>query len=348
MAERVYRLLRQVGLKPYEAKVFMALLDGVPRTASEISAITGVPQPRVYSILESLNAMGLVDVKLGKPKQFRVSDPFSSIERIVNSKIGELTAFKSQIYEELKKIEGRGFTVEPPDVWVIKSREEAISRVRRAVEGARYEVLAGLDGGTVNALYDGFSRLLDSNSSVSLAVALYDTASASFVEYWRELPNVEVRVRRIPVIPLVIVDSSRAFLMEKSYTLEITEESLLRMLSDFYYHSIWRVSSTVKGFQPTPGREVYFTDIWLAAGFVKKCMEASYSVTLWVEGFSRRDGSAETLEGSIVDLLENSNGVQISFIVEKDTTRVSVGGRGATLENFEGRVFRVTPRQRVE
>ncbi|PLJ77185.1 TrmB family transcriptional regulator [Infirmifilum sp. SLHALR2] len=342
MSERVYRLLRQVGLKPYEAKVLAVLLDGVPRTAGEISATTGVPQPRVYSVLDSLSAMGLVDIKLGKPKKYRVTDPLSSIERVVSSKMGELASLKSQIQEELKELRGSTFTTEPPDVWVIKNREEALTRIRRAIESANYEVATGLNLETFTALSGSLSALASESGGASLAITLYGDFLKSGFDSSLAKGNCEIRVRRIPITPLVIIDSSRAFILERTYILEITEEGLLRMLSDFYYHSVWRVGDIVKGFQPAPGRVVSFTDVWLAAGFVRRCMEESHTARVVVEGFSRQ-GVRGVLEGEVIDLIENGNGVQISLILNTAAGRVSVGGRGATLEEFEGRVFRITP-----
>jgi len=342
MSERVYRLLRQVGLKPYEAKVLAVLLDGVPRTASEISATTGVPQPRVYSVLDSLSAMGLVNIKLGKPKKYRVTDPLSSIERVVSSKIGELASLKSQIQEELRVLGGSTFTAEPPDVWVIKNRDEALTRVRRAIEGASYEVAAGLDRETFIALSDSLRQLASGSRGVSLAIALYGDFPKSGFDCSPAKGNCEIRVRSVPIVPLVIIDSSRAFILERTYTLEMTEESLIWLLSGFYHHAVWMVGDVVKGLQPEPRREVSFTDIWLAARFVRKCMEESYTARAVVEGFSRQ-GDKVVLEGEVIDLIENEKGLQISLILNTPRGRVSVGGRGATLEEFEGRVFRITP-----
>lgn len=62
--------LRDFGLDGYEAAAYLALLDGVPRGAGHVSRISGVPHGRVYDVLNSLAAKGLVEVRPTAPKEY--------------------------------------------------------------------------------------------------------------------------------------------------------------------------------------------------------------------------------------------------------------------------------------
>lgn len=73
--------LRKLGLTTYEAKAYLALLRFGALTASEISSVTGIPYPKVYTSIEklkSLNLVSTVEVEQ-RPLMFQVEPPSKSI-----------------------------------------------------------------------------------------------------------------------------------------------------------------------------------------------------------------------------------------------------------------------------
>ncbi len=64
----IERLLRELGLSPYESKVlaYLTLSRGQVK-ASDLSRATGVPRTKVYSALESLEDLGLVRISPTRP-----------------------------------------------------------------------------------------------------------------------------------------------------------------------------------------------------------------------------------------------------------------------------------------
>lgn len=84
--------LRKLGLTTYEAKTYLALLRFGALTASEISSITGVPYPKVYTSIEKLKSLNLVDVAEQRPLMFKVESPSKSLE-----------ALKDKIVEDIQK-----------------------------------------------------------------------------------------------------------------------------------------------------------------------------------------------------------------------------------------------------
>src|SRR5690349_9519055 len=86
--------LEQVGLTRYEAKVFANLGRAGAATAAELARASGVNRMQAYRALESLEARGLVEVSLDRPRRYA--------SRAINE-IFEL--FVSEKQEELERIE---------------------------------------------------------------------------------------------------------------------------------------------------------------------------------------------------------------------------------------------------
>ncbi|RLF14876.1 MAG: hypothetical protein DRJ66_05280 [Thermoprotei archaeon] len=89
--------LRELGFSEYEASVYVALLDLGEATADEISKLSGVPLPRVYTVLDDLIRKGFVDVTIGRPKRYFLIDPNEALDRFIEGK-------KREMEEELRKI----------------------------------------------------------------------------------------------------------------------------------------------------------------------------------------------------------------------------------------------------
>ena len=64
-------ILRDLGLKEYEARCFVALTRMPHGTAKAVSDTADVPRTRVYDAVDQLQAYGLVDVQHSNPQQFR-------------------------------------------------------------------------------------------------------------------------------------------------------------------------------------------------------------------------------------------------------------------------------------
>ncbi len=67
--------LELLGLKEYEARVYIALVGIGEANARRIHETSGVPRPRVYDILQSLAARGCIEVRQGTPLQYRAVRP---------------------------------------------------------------------------------------------------------------------------------------------------------------------------------------------------------------------------------------------------------------------------------
>jgi sugar-specific transcriptional regulator TrmB len=76
--------LMQLGLKEYEAKIYVTLAGLGEANVRRIHEVSGVPRPRVYDVLHALATRGFIDVRQGSPLLYRAVRPemvISSLKR---------------------------------------------------------------------------------------------------------------------------------------------------------------------------------------------------------------------------------------------------------------------------
>ncbi|MEM1909715.1 MAG: TrmB family transcriptional regulator sugar-binding domain-containing protein, partial [Thermofilaceae archaeon] len=332
--EDVWRALEDLGLTPYEARVYIALADGSARTASEIVRLTCIPQPRVYSTLESLASRGLVEIILGKPRRYRAVDPRVAIEILYSSAVMKLQRSKDAAMKTLEERYRRAKGGEE-EVRLLRNRREIVSRARRIIESAQLDVLVAGDPRFLEQLAPSLARLSGLEPRRAIAVVSYGEPPSAILK----IHSASVHVREVPVMPVLVVDSSVGLLVSETSALEITGTGLMRVLIDFFYHALWRVSEERKTFTLTAGEELTTTCIWLVRELEKlRCP----NLQVVVEGLDRRSGSPTRVSGRVSAFLENGKGVVMSLLVQSSSEdAVRVGWIGTLSEDVEGKIFRL-------
>jgi predicted transcriptional regulator len=67
--------LVQLGLKEYEANIYVALVGLGEANVRRIHEVSGVPRPRVYDILHSLDQKGFIEIRQGSPLMYYAVRP---------------------------------------------------------------------------------------------------------------------------------------------------------------------------------------------------------------------------------------------------------------------------------
>jgi HTH-type transcriptional regulator, sugar sensing transcriptional regulator len=137
--------LEQVGLTRYEAKVFVNLGRAGAATAAELARASGVNRMQAYRALESLEARGLVEVSLDRPRRYASRAINEIFELFVSEKQEELERIE-EVRKELlghsARIFGGGRALPSVRLQVIKGRSQVYRALRRGVEQARKEILS--------------------------------------------------------------------------------------------------------------------------------------------------------------------------------------------------------------
>lgn len=95
--------LKKHNLTEYEAKAYLSLLTLGKSSAREVGEKSGVPQGRIYTVLNNLETQGFVTVQAGSPAYYAAQDPkevFASIRESycnsIDDLIRDLMQFKTE------------------------------------------------------------------------------------------------------------------------------------------------------------------------------------------------------------------------------------------------------------
>lgn len=192
--EHAVELLQQLGLKEYEANVFVALSRLPEGTAKDISDVSDVPRTRVYDAARVLESKGLVEVQHSNPQKFRAT----SIEEAVTVLQTEYEERTNSLREVLQDLEP-AVTIEETevthDVWALSGTTAIMSRTQQLIDDANQEIVVVIGHGDVftEQLAERLQAARDRNISIIIG-----TVSGELRERVQDvLPETEVFVSEL-------------------------------------------------------------------------------------------------------------------------------------------------------
>jgi len=115
--------LKNLGLSEYESKAYSTLLIFNHLKASEISKESGIPQSKIYEVLERLVEKKLIEVYTIRPKEFKVIAPQSILESLIREKEKEILNVKKRIKDLIKIVNSNNDGTEVMDgFWASKEK----------------------------------------------------------------------------------------------------------------------------------------------------------------------------------------------------------------------------------
>jgi sugar-specific transcriptional regulator TrmB len=136
MLDRSVAELRRLGMTEYEARAYVGLVGLGEGTARQVHEACGVPRPRIYDILESLETKGFVEVWTGKPKYYRAIPPDRLI-RVLRNELETSMHIASTELQDLS-LEGRKRTF---PVWHIKGDLSIREQIREMTGEVERELI---------------------------------------------------------------------------------------------------------------------------------------------------------------------------------------------------------------
>lgn len=137
MFDKLVKELMKLGMSEYEAKAYSGLLGLGEGTARQVHEASGVPRPRVYDVLDTLEKRGYVEVWQGHPKSYRAIDPadlMSSLREELERSIRTATSELNDLSLQAKK---RTFPI-----WHIKGEFGMRNQVRTMIDETQEELIA--------------------------------------------------------------------------------------------------------------------------------------------------------------------------------------------------------------
>jgi len=133
-------LLRDLGLKEYEGRCFLALAQLSTGTAKRISEISEVPRTRVYDAVRVLESKGLVEVQHTTPQKFRAVGIEEAIEILRQQFDTQIDTLQSHL-EALDNQPAIDDDDRVQEVWGLSGHDGIESRAHGLVEDAESEIV---------------------------------------------------------------------------------------------------------------------------------------------------------------------------------------------------------------
>lgn len=138
----VLNALHRLGFGTTEAKVLVGLHRLGTATARDVSRITDVARPQVYSAVEGLEQRGLINVQQANPKQFQPVSPDETAALLRRT-------FDEDIDLVADHLEGLAAQRDDPDeeredMWTLRGQEAVSERIVQLIEEATSRVVFGV------------------------------------------------------------------------------------------------------------------------------------------------------------------------------------------------------------
>jgi len=222
--EFLNKLRQNFKLNLYEAKIWTALLSRGTSTAGELSEISGVPRPRAYDILESLEKKGFVVMKLGKPIKYIAVEPKEVVERAkklaqqkANEQIKRLESLKGgDMLEEMELLYKQGIEfIEPTDLsCALRGRHNAYMHMGTIMKNAKSNVCLMTSAKGLARKIETLKPTLEELSKKGVKIKIAVPITKESADAVKELMGIaEIRNVTKPESRMCIVDNKEVVFM---------------------------------------------------------------------------------------------------------------------------------------
>jgi len=174
VSEDAKKVLREIGLREYETRAYLTLLERGAMTASEVSEHGGVPYSKVYEILNSLERKGWIEVERGRPSRYFPKAPSESLEAAKLRLEDMVNSWKRVVMGELQPLYEKRELMEKPDIWILRGEFSILAKLREMLDAAHKELMIAVPvfaKGFVDASVSVLAQVRDSGVRVQIMMA---------------------------------------------------------------------------------------------------------------------------------------------------------------------------------
>jgi len=174
VSEDAKKVLREVGLREYETRAYLTLLERGAMTASKVSEHGGVPYSKVYETLNSLERKGWIEVERGRPSRYFPKAPSESLEGAKLRLEDMVNGWKHVIMGELQPLYEKRELLEKPDIWILRGQFSILAKLREMLDAAKNELMIAVPTfakGFVDASVSVLGQVRDSGVRVQIMMA---------------------------------------------------------------------------------------------------------------------------------------------------------------------------------
>jgi len=244
ISEKAKLVLRDMGLTEYEIRAYLYLLSSGLSTASQLSENANIPYSKVYEILNSLERKGWIRSQENRPRLYYPKSPREALGETTLRIENKIKNWQKIILSELQPIYERRGIREKPDIWIFRSKLDAIAKLREMISNAEKEILIAAPKITFPLIRAISPMLKDINIS-KIKISIMISGNVSNLSSDLRLLG-EVRFKDEMFGGGVIVDEREAMLIlgesKPSIMLWSNHIDLVRFAKDYFQH-IWESAS---------------------------------------------------------------------------------------------------------
>ncbi len=254
------QVLFNLGLTLKQARIYIALAKSGPSRINEISKVSKVARTDVYSALEKLQQIGLVEKLIQTPPCYRAIPLKKGLTLLLETRTQQYQKTKAETEILQKTLEiGTSDTIQTKSSQFILVPEgrAVLDRIRNAIETAQHSIdlivsWKRFSTGISHTFAENIEKAWAKKVKIRFIVEMppRDRTSKHLVEFFREKPSSQIRfVRGHPKTVFGIYDKKQVFVvviskrdLQSSPALWSDNEALVSLASDLF-EALWLTSS---------------------------------------------------------------------------------------------------------
>ncbi len=338
---RLLELLELVGLRGYEARAYLALIEIGEASASVIASKAGIPQPRVYEVLDSLLKKGLVEVKIGRPRTYRALSPDVALNLYAKRYIDDVYLRIKRLIDELSKLYLSSVHEREPLIWINYSLDSGLEKAKKILADMRYDGFLSVSDSILDRLWVAiYERLRRDKHSILAVTIIGKDVEEKIIKQAMAINRAEIRRLPTGILQVLETDLSDVMLLTENYTMHSREWELVLIMNEIYYFGYWRLAETIKPVEVERGEKFITTHHWLAMDVALRALNDGYNVRTRIKGYRVGTRKPVVVEGYIKEIIRAPGDNVRTLVVETlSGEKVEVGGLGASIEDVEARLI---------
>ncbi|MFB6250816.1 MAG: TrmB family transcriptional regulator [Halobellus sp.] len=332
--------LEDAGLSPYQAAVYVALLDLGTASATEIADASDVPKARVYDVIDALAEREYIEKYEQGTLRARAHSPAEVL--------GDLRERANRLETAADEIEDRWEQppLEESTASIVKQFETVIDRARLFIEQAEARVYVSLTPEQLEQLREPLKEAHERGVAVHILIHTESTREPPAAESVSDICR-EARYRGLPAPFVASVDRQSACFSHhpdafNQYGVLVNDEEYTFVFHWYFMTCLWEVGMQIHT-ESAETPPIEYVDVRQLVREGRALFESDATVTVRVEGTDLSTGEARTITGtveevhSVVGNEESDPQIagQVMFVVDTGEERVSVGGWNAVIEDIE-------------
>lgn len=342
MVEReLLQRLQDLGLTEYQSRTYVATVGAGEARPTELVDESGVPQGRIYDVIDDLEDLGLVEIRSGsRGKVVRAPSPQTVLAEFKRHRIDNLTETISTAASDLEQLHQQSEAEDWGYVTMVKRDETALRHAKRAIEAAEYWLTVCIPDSQYNELVDDLLAATERGVTVRLLLTGTDPEEDS----WEFPESFQVR-HRTTADTFIIADRTYGIFSSKHPAHDrqpyiISQEPNLVLLFQNYGQQVWNASRVVQDTIEFPRR---YLDPCRAIIDLRELLDGKTALFGIADG-RRTGGQAQGTWQGLITAYDIGGPADIdytsspptfaSITLKTDEDSVVVGGWKATIEDI--------------